>query len=132
MLEHALPSRSHALMGNVENAALGATALPLYQLQALMPLQETIIFCWITLVLATKLPGQPHAQAGISCVKPRTIGTYPRWLPQISITLRGELWGPNSLTFGQGAAPHVTFEADSTRPTDAVAKYFAMKVYMTW
>ncbi len=33
------------------------------------------------------------------------MGTYCNWLPQISITLRGELWGPNSLTFGQGAAP---------------------------
>jgi hypothetical protein len=29
-------------------------------------LQTLISFCWITLVLATKLPGQPHAHAGIS------------------------------------------------------------------
>jgi hypothetical protein len=49
-----------------------------------------------------------HAHAGISCVKPQTQGgTYCNWKPQISITLKGELWGPNSLTFGQGAAPEV-------------------------
>jgi hypothetical protein len=28
-------------------------------------------------------------------------------MPQISITLRGELWGPNSMNYGLGAAPLV-------------------------
>jgi hypothetical protein len=31
------------------------------------------------------------------------MGQYARWLPQISITLLGELWGPNSI----GNAPGV-------------------------
>ncbi len=56
-----------------------------------------ITFCWISLVLATKLPGQPHTHAGISCVRPRTLDQYIRWLPRISIALRGELGGPNSM-----------------------------------
>jgi hypothetical protein len=63
-------------------------------------LQDVITFCWITQALA----GHPLPQAGISCVKPRTMGTYCNWMPQISITMKGELWGPNSQTYGPGAA----------------------------
>ncbi len=40
-------------------------------LPQLLLLLQLIRFCWITLVLATKLPGQPHANVGISCIRPQ-------------------------------------------------------------
>ncbi len=49
------------------------------------------------MVPATKQPGHPLAGKGISPVHPQTAGTYCPWKPQISITLKGELGGPNSM-----------------------------------
>ncbi len=61
----------------------------------LLLLQEPIEFDWITLVLATKQQG-PLVGKGISCVLPCSMGPYCQWLPQISISDVGELWGPQS------------------------------------
>jgi hypothetical protein len=65
-------------------------------------MQRRISFGWITQVLATKLPGHPLAGNGISAVNPQTRGQYCSWAPQISITLLGELAGPNTMGGREG------------------------------